>query len=63
MGYKTPALVSYANGWLLYLPEPEAFAEGGYEVNWPVTLGISKQFQPRVRQAIEGILQKRALGK
>ena len=60
LGYKIPALVSYANGWLLYLPEPAAFSEGGYEVNWPVTLNISKQFQPRVRQAIEDVLQQRA---
>lgn len=25
----TPLLVSYANDWLAYLPEPEAFDEGG----------------------------------
>jgi hypothetical protein len=60
MGYKTPALVSYANGCLLYLPEPSAFPEGGYEPNWALSLGISKQFQPRVRQAIEPVLQAHA---
>lgn len=58
LGYKTPALVSYANGWLAYLPEPGAFPEGGYEPHWAVSLNISKQFQPRVRAAIEPVLQK-----
>lgn len=60
LGYKTPALVSYANGWLAYLPEPGAFPEGGYEPHWAVSLNISKQFQPRVRAAIEPVLQKGA---
>jgi neutral ceramidase len=60
LGYRTPALVSYANGCLLYLPEPSAFPEGGYEPNWALSLGISKQFQPRVRQAIEPVLQAHA---
>ncbi len=58
LGYKIPALVSYTNGFLLYLPEPEDFPEGGYEPNWAVSLGLSKQFQPRFRQAIEPVLQK-----
>lgn len=60
LGYATPALVSCANGSLLYLPEPAAFAEGGYEVNWAVGLGICPQFQPRVRQAIEPLLVRHA---
>ena len=60
MGYHTPALVSYANGWLLYLPEPEAFMEGGYEPNWAATLNISRQFQSRVWAAAEPILRKHA---
>ena len=59
MGYKVPALVGYANGFLLYLPEPEDFPEGGYEVNWAVSLGLSKQFQPRARAAIEPVLRRR----
>lgn len=57
LGYKTPALVSYANGWLAYLPEPGAFPEGGYEPHWAVSLNISQQFQPRVRAALEPVLQ------
>jgi len=60
MGYKIPALVTYANGFLVYLPEPGAFPEGGYEPAWAVSLGLSKQFQPRVWQAIEPVLKKRA---
>jgi hypothetical protein len=60
MGYATPALVSYANGWFVYLPEPEAFDEGGYEPGWAVRLGISRHLQARVWQAIEPVLRQRA---
>lgn len=62
LGYQTPALVTYTNGFLLYLPEPGDFPEGGYEVRWAVSLGLSKQFQPRVREAILPILQQHAAG-
>lgn len=58
LGYKTPALVSYANGWLLYLPEAEDFPEGGYEVNWAMALGLSQRFQARARQAIEEMVRE-----
>lgn len=57
MGRVTPVLVSYANGWMAYLPEPSAFPEGGYEVDWAVSLNISAQFQPRVRAAVTPVLQ------
>jgi hypothetical protein len=59
MGYVTPVLVSYANGWMAYLPEPSAFPEGGYEVDWAVSLNISAQFQLRVRAAVAPVLQAR----
>ncbi|MCL4858178.1 MAG: neutral/alkaline non-lysosomal ceramidase N-terminal domain-containing protein [Caldilineaceae bacterium] len=59
LGYATPALVTYANGFLLYLPEPGDFPEGGYEVQWAVSLGLSSQFQPRFRAEIEPVLQRR----
>ncbi len=62
MGYSTPVVVSYANGWMAYLPEPSAFPEGGYEVDWAVSLNISAQFQPRFRAAITPILQQRVVG-
>ncbi len=53
MGYRTVMLVSYANDWLLYLPEYDAFDEGGYEPGWAVTLKISRNFQQRVWEIIE----------
>ena len=59
MGYVTPVLVSYANGWMAYLPEPSAFPEGGYEVDWAISLNISAQFQLRVRAAVAPVLQAR----
>src|SRR5262245_52639281 len=60
MGYRQPALVSYSNGILLYLPEPEDFPEGGYEVRWAVSLGLSSQFQPRAWAAVEPVLRRHA---
>jgi hypothetical protein len=60
MGYKAPMLVSYANGWFFFLPEPTAFLEGGYEPNWATTINISKQYQAQVWNAIKPVLQQRA---
>ena len=60
MGYAAPMLVSYANDWLAYLPEPEAFDEGGYEPGWAVRLGISRNFQARVWAAVEPVVKQRA---
>jgi hypothetical protein len=60
MGYAAPMLVSYANGWLAYLPEPDAFDEKGYEPGWAVRLGISRYFQARVWEAVSPVLQQRA---
>ncbi|HXF64437.1 MAG TPA: neutral/alkaline non-lysosomal ceramidase N-terminal domain-containing protein [Caldilineaceae bacterium] len=59
MGYRAPMLVSYANGWFLYLPEASAFVEGGYEPNWAATLNISRRFQERAWAAIEPVLRRR----
>jgi hypothetical protein len=61
MGYPTPMLVGYANGWLVYLPEPEAFDEGGYEPGWARRLGLSRHFQARVWEAVEPVLRQRAI--
>lgn len=58
--YQTPLLVSYANGWFSYLPEPEDFPEGGYEVGRAYGMGVSRYFQARVRTAIEPIVQRHA---
>jgi hypothetical protein len=60
LGYAAPMLVSYANDWLAYLPEPEAFDEGGYEPGWAARLGISRRFQARVWEAIAPVLQQQA---
>lgn len=53
MGYRSVMLVSYANDWLLYLPEFDTFDEGGYEPGWAVALNISRNFQQRVWDLIE----------
>jgi hypothetical protein len=56
LGVRTPMVVGHANGWLSYLPEPEAFPEGGYEVGRAHGVGTDPSFQPRVRQALDAVL-------
>ena len=56
--YAAPMLVSYANGWFSYLPEPEDFPEGGYEVARAQGMGSSRYFQPRVWEAIQPLVQE-----
>ncbi|NPV06934.1 MAG: hypothetical protein HPY83_03090 [Anaerolineae bacterium] len=56
MGYHTPLLVSYANGSIGYLPEPEAFDEGGYEPTSPTLRGVSRYYQQRVWEAVRAAL-------
>lgn len=58
IGYPTPMLVSYANGWFSYLPEPEDFPEGGYEVGRAHSTQVSRYFQPRVWEAIQPVVEK-----
>ena len=58
MGYAFPWLVSYANGSFAYLPPANAFAEGGYEVNWAQRVGLSRYLQDRIAEAIQPILQR-----
>lgn len=60
MGYAYPLLISYANGSYAYLPPEDAFMEGGYEVSWPLGLGISRYTQNRIAAAIEPLLQRHA---
>lgn len=62
MGYSYPLLISYANGSYAYLPPEDAFPEGGYEVSWPLGLGISRYTQNRIAEAIEPLLQSHAGG-
>jgi neutral ceramidase len=58
LGYDTPMLVSYANGWISYLPEPEDFPEGGYEVGRANGVGNSRYFQNRFREAVASVVDK-----
>ncbi|MHB0874995.1 MAG: neutral/alkaline non-lysosomal ceramidase N-terminal domain-containing protein [Anaerolineae bacterium] len=56
LGYHTPLLVSYANGAIGYLPEPEAFDEGGYEPLSPTVRGVSRYYQQRAWQAVRAAI-------
>lgn len=58
MQYGQPMLVSYANGCYAYLPPANAFLEGGYEVDWPLGLGISRYTQDRISAAVEPLLRR-----
>jgi neutral ceramidase len=60
MGYRHAMLLSYANGCFAYIPPASAFPEGGYEVNWPLGLGISLHTQDRITRAVTPILQAHA---
>ena len=60
MGYAHPWLISYANGAFGYLPPADAFAEGGYEVDWALGLGISQHTQARIATAIAPLLTAHA---
>lgn len=50
-GFAQGWLMSYANGSYAYLPPENAFAEGGYEVDWPLRFGISRHLQARIHAA------------
>jgi len=60
LGYTHPMLISYANDCYAYIPPASAFAEGGYEVIWPLGLGISRYTQDRIAAAIDPLLEQRA---
>jgi neutral ceramidase len=57
MGYAYPMMISYANGTYAYLPPANAFLEGGYEVSWPLKLGVSRHLQERITAAMYPILE------
>lgn len=58
MGYDFPWLISYANGSYAYLPPANAFAEGGYEVQWARQYGLSRFLQDRIREATLPVLKR-----
>ena len=59
MGHRVPLFVTYANGSYAYMPPENAFAEGGYEVNWALRMGISRHVQDRFAAAAQPILVRR----
>ena len=56
MGFGVPMMSSYANGFFVYLPPSEAFAEGGYEVEWACRLGLREDLQMAMWEAIEKVI-------
>jgi hypothetical protein len=59
MGYQCPLFVTYANGSYAYMPPANAFAEGGYEVEWPLRMGLSRYVQDRIAAATRPVLERR----
>jgi hypothetical protein len=59
MGYRCPLFVTYANGSYAYMPPANAFAEGGYEVDWALRMGISRYVQDRIAAAAQPVLARR----
>jgi neutral ceramidase len=62
LGYRSPWVVGYANGWQLYLPPESSYPEGGYEVSWAVHLGLSPGLQNRIWDRIYPVLKKHSSG-
>jgi hypothetical protein len=62
LGYRSPWVVGYANGWQLYLPPAPSYPEGGYEVSWAVHLGLSPKLQDRIWEKIHPILKEHSPG-
>jgi neutral/alkaline ceramidase-like enzyme len=60
LGHALPMLISYANDCYAYIPPANAFPEGGYEVNWALSLGISRYTQDRIAAAIDSFLKQHA---
>ncbi|NLE46551.1 MAG: hypothetical protein GX620_17685 [Chloroflexi bacterium] len=56
MGFGVPMTSGYANGYFSYLPPSEAFAEGGYEVEWARKLSLREDLQTAMWEAIEGLI-------
>jgi hypothetical protein len=55
-GVRHPFVVGYANGWRAYLPPADAFAEGGYEVDWARAMRHPERLQDDVRALVVGAL-------
>lgn len=55
-GFAHSFVVGCANGWRLYLPPREAFADGGYEVDWARVLGLPERLQDDFRTLVRAAL-------
>jgi hypothetical protein len=51
-GVRHPFVVGYANGWRAYLTPREAYADGGYEVDWARAVGHAPSLQDDIRSAL-----------
>jgi neutral/alkaline ceramidase-like enzyme len=51
-GVRHPFVVGYANGWRAYLPPREAYADGGYEIDWARAVGLAPSLQDDIRSAV-----------
>ncbi len=58
IGYRCPLFLTYANGSYAYMPPANAFAEGGYEVDWALRMGISRHVQERIAAATQPVLAR-----
>jgi hypothetical protein len=59
LGFPFPVIAGYANGAFSYIPPPDAFAEGGYEVRNARAVGFSEDIVPRLGAALKELLQDR----
>jgi neutral ceramidase len=51
-GVRHPFAIGQANGRRAYLPPADAFAEGGYEIEWAQTNGFPETLQDDIRAAV-----------
>jgi neutral ceramidase len=51
-GFPHPWVVGYANDWRAYLAPPEAYPDGGYEVDWARAAGHPQTLQDEIRAAV-----------
>lgn len=61
VGVQDPFVVGYANGWRGYLAPADAFADGGYEVDWARALGHAETLQDEIRAVVLDAIASRAI--
>jgi neutral ceramidase len=59
-GVRHPFTIGQANGRRAYLPPAQAFADGGYEVEWAQTNGFPETLQDDIRAAVLAALANRS---